>query len=194
MPDDFSFQLYPDDLDRIMDIVADAMERVPLAGSAGVERMINGPIPYAPDGLPLIGPMPGVKNAFEACVFTFGIAQSGGAGKVLAEWITEGETEWDMWATDPRRYTDYTDQDYCNLKGLEVYGNEYSMHFPHHEWPAARNKKLSPVHEKHVEMGGQMGAYNGWERVNWFAQPGDDTVRGRDPYLGPLRPLGGPHP
>ena len=175
MPDDFSFQLYPDDLDRIMDIVADAMERVPLSGSAGVERIINGPIPYAPDGLPLIGPMPGVKNAFEACVFTFGIAQSGGAGKVLAEWITEGETEWDMWATDPRRYTDYTDQDYCNQKGLEVYCNEYAMHFPHHEWPAARNKKLSPVHEKHLEMGGQMGAYNGWERANWFAKPGDDT-------------------
>ena len=86
MPDDFSFQLYPDDLDRIEDIVADAMERVPLAGSAGIERIINGPIPYAPDGLPLIGPMPGVKNAFEACVFTFGIAQAGGcregAGRV----------------------------------------------------------------------------------------------------------------
>ena len=175
MPDDFSFQLYPDDLDRIMDIVADAMERVPLAGSAGVERMINGPIPYAPDGLPLIGPMPGVRNAFEACVFTFGIAQSGGAGKVLAEWITEGQTEWDMWATDPRRYTDYTDQEFCNLKGLEVYGNEYAMHFPHHEWPAARNRKLSPVHDRLVELGGQMGAYNGWERANWFAQPGDDT-------------------
>ncbi len=175
MPDDFSFQLYPDDLDRIMDIVADAMERVPLSGAAGVERIINGPIPYAPDGLPLIGPMPGVKNAFEACVFTFGIAQSGGAGKVLAEWITEGETEWDMWAVDPRRYTDYTDQDYCNKKGMEVYGNEYAMHFPHHEWPAARDKKLSPLHSRLVEAGGVMGAYNGWERANWFAKAGDDT-------------------
>ncbi|MEM7267670.1 MAG: FAD-dependent oxidoreductase [Pseudomonadota bacterium] len=175
MPDDFSFQLYPDDLDRIMDIVADAMERVPLAGSAGVERIINGPIPYAPDGLPLIGPMPGVKNAFEACVFTFGIAQAGGAGKVMAEWITEGETEWDMWAVDPRRYTDYTDQDYCNQKGLEVYCNEYAMHFPHHEWPAGRDKKLSPAHDRVKALGGVMGAYNGWERANWFAQPGDDV-------------------
>ena len=175
MPDDFSFQLYPDDLDRIMDIVADAMQRVPLSGSAGVERIINGPIPYAPDGLPLIGPMPGVKNAFEACVFTFGIAQAGGAGKVLAEWITEGETEWDMWAVDPRRYTDYTDQDYCDKKGIEVYGNEYAMHFPHHEWPAARDKKCSPVHEKVRALGGQMGAYNGWERANWYAKDGDDT-------------------
>ena len=175
MPEDFSFQLWNDDLDRIEDIVTDAMERVPLMGTSGVSRVINGPIPYAPDGLPLVGPMPGVKNAFEACVFTFGIAQGGGAGKVLAEWIVDGFTEWDMWSVDPRRYTDYTDQDYCNQKGMEVYGNEYAMHFPHHEWPAARDKKLSPVHEKVKALGGVMGAYNGWERANWFAQPGDDT-------------------
>ncbi len=175
MPEDFSFQLWNDDLDRIEDIVTDAMERVPLMATSGVGRVINGPIPYAPDGLPLIGPMPGVKNAFEAHTFTFGIAQGGGAGKVLAEWIVDGHTEWDMWAVDPRRYTDYTDQDYCNQKGMEVYGNEYAMHFPHHEWPAARDKKLSPVHAKVKELGGVMGAYNGWERANWFAQPGDDT-------------------
>ncbi len=175
MPEDFSFQLWNDDLDRIEDIVTDAMERVPLMATSGVGRVINGPIPYAPDGLPLIGPMPGVRNAFEAHSFTFGIAQGGGAGKVLAEWIVDGHTEWDMWAVDPRRYTDYTDQDYCNQKGMEVYGNEYAMHFPHHEWPAARDKKVSPVHAKVKELGGVMGVYNGWERANWFAQPGDDT-------------------
>lgn len=175
MPDDFSFQLWSDDLDRIEDIVTDAMERVPLMASSGVSSVINGPIPYAPDGLPLLGPMPGVDNAFEACVFTFGIAQGGGAGKVLAEWIADGQTEWDMWAVDPRRYTDYTDQDYCNRKGMEVYGNEYAMHFPHHEWPAARGKKVSQVHARIKELGGQMGAYNGWERANWFAKDGDDT-------------------
>ena len=175
LPDDFSFQLYPDDLDRIEDIVADAMERVPLAGESGISRIINGPIPYAPDGNPLIGPMPGVPNAFEACVFTFGIAQGGGAGKVLAEWITEGQTEWDMWSCDPRRYTDYTDHDYCVAKGMEVYGHEYAMHFPWHEWPAGRDKKLSPVSDKVKSLGGVMGAYNGWERANWFAHPGDDT-------------------
>ena len=175
MPDDFSFQLWQDDLDRIEDIVTDAMERVPLMQASGVSSVINGPIPYAPDGQPLLGPMPGVRNAFEACVFTFGIAQGGGAGKVLAEWIIDGHTEWDMWAVDPRRYTDYTDQDYCNQKGMEVYGNEYAMHFPQHEWPAARNKKLSPVHDRIIAQGGVMGAYNGWERANWFARPGDDT-------------------
>ncbi|WP_428514571.1 GcvT family protein [Roseovarius sp.] len=175
MPEDFSFQLWSDDLERIEDIVADSMERVPVAATAGISRIINGPIPYAPDGLPLLGPMPGVKNAFEACVFTFGIAQGGGAGKVLAEWIVDGATEWDMWAVDPRRYTDYTDHDYCVAKGMEVYGNEYAMHFPWHEWPAGRDKKLSPNHGKVLELGGVMGAYNGWERANWFAQPDDDT-------------------
>ena len=175
MPEDFSFQLYPDDLGRIEWYIEDAMARVPLLGSQGVGRVINGPIPYAPDGLPLVGPMPGVPNAYEACVFTFGITQGGGAGKVAAEWIMEGETEWDMWATDPRRYTDYTDQDYCHQKALEVYGHEYGMHFPHMEWPAGRDKKLSPIDAKVRELGGVMGAYNGWERANWFAKPGDDT-------------------
>lgn len=175
MPEDFSFQLYPDDLERLEWYIEDAMARVPMLGTAGVNKVINGPIPYAPDGNPLIGPMPGVPNAFEACVFTFGIAQSGGAGKVLAEWITEGETEWDMWSCDPRRFTDYTDRDYCIAKGMEIYGNEYAMHFPHHSWPAGRDKKLSPVHNEVVALGGQMGAYNGWERANWFAQEGDDT-------------------
>ncbi len=175
MPEDFSFQLWNDDLDRIEDIVADAMERVPLLGSSGISRVINGPIPYAPDGNPLIGPMPGVPNAFEACVFTFGIAQGGGAGKTLAEWIVDGYTEWDMWAVDPRRFTDYTDHDYCVAKGMEVYGHEYAMHFPWHEWPAGRPKKVSPVHDKVAALGAQFGAYNGWERANWFAQAGDDT-------------------
>ncbi len=175
MPEDFSFQLYPDDLERLEWYIEDAMARVPLLGQAGINKVINGPIPYAPDGLPLIGPMPGVPNAFEACVFTFGIAQAGGAGKVLAEWIVEGATEWDMWACDPRRYTAYADEDYCIAKGKEVYGHEYAMHFPWHEWPAGRDKRLSPLHERLKAAGAQFGPYNGWERANWFAQPGDDT-------------------
>lgn len=175
MPEDFSFQLYPDDLERLEWYIEDAMARVPLLATGGVSKVINGPIPYTPDGNPLIGPMPGVKNAFEACVFTFGIAQSGGAGKILAEWITEGQTEWDCWALDPRRFTDYTDQDHCNETGMQVYGHEYAMHFPWHAWPAGRDRKLSPVDAKVRGLGGQMGSYGGWERANWFAQDSDDT-------------------
>ncbi len=175
MPEDFSFQLYPDDLDRLEWYIEDALARVPVLSQAGVSKVINGPIPYAPDGLPLIGPMPGVPNAFEACVFTFGIAQAGGAGKVLAEWVTEGQTEWDMWSCDPRRFTGYTDRAYCIATGSEVYGHEYAMHFPRARWPAGANKRLSALHSRLQAEGAQFGAYNGWERPNWYAAPGDDT-------------------
>ena len=175
LPDDFSFQLYPDDLERLEWYIEDAMKRVPILGKAGISKVINGPIPYTPDGNPLIGPSPGLTNVYEACVFTFGIAQGGGAGKVLSEWVSEGYTEWDMWSCDPRRFTDYTDKDYCAAKAAEVYGHEYAMHFPFHSWPAGRDKKQSPNHQTIINNGGQMGAYNGWERANWFAKYGDDT-------------------
>ncbi|MGR3626147.1 MAG: GcvT family protein [Limimaricola sp.] len=175
LPEDFSFQLFPDDLDRLEPYIEDAMHRVPLLAEAGINKVINGPIPYAPDGLPLIGPMPGVPDAFEACAFTFGIAQAGGAGKVLSEWVIHGRTEWDCWSLDPRRFTDYTDPDYCVDKAREVYGHEFAMHFPHHEWPAGRDRKLSPLHERIKAAGGQMGVHGGWERANWFAKPGDDV-------------------
>jgi dimethylglycine dehydrogenase len=176
MPDDFSFQLFPDDLDRLEHYMADAVSRVPILGTAGLSKVINGPIPYAPDGNPLIGPMPGVPNAFEACVFTFGIAQAGGAGKVLAEWVTEGQTEWDMWSCDPRRFTPFaSDHAYAVAKGKEVYGHEYAIYFPRHAWPAGRDQKLSPIHDQIKALGAQFGAANGWERANWYAHPGDDT-------------------
>ncbi|MBL0371657.1 FAD-dependent oxidoreductase [Rhizobium sp. KVB221] len=175
MPEDFSFQLFPDDLERLEWYLNDAIERVPILGTAGLSKMINGPIPYAPDGNPLIGPMPGVPNAFEACVFTFGICQAGGAGKVLAEWVMNGETEWDMWSCDPRRYTSYTDPQYCIDKGMEIYGHEYAMHFPKHYWPAGRDRKHSPIHDRIVALGAQFKPYNGWERAMWYAKPGDDT-------------------
>jgi dimethylglycine dehydrogenase len=174
-PEDFSFQLFPDDLERLEWHIADAMARVPLLEKANLTKVINGPIPYTPDGNPLIGPMPGVPNAFEACVFTFGICQAGGAGKVLAEWITEGATEWDMWSCDPRRFTGFEDADYCVKKGMEVYGNEYAIHFPHHTWPEGRDKKLSAVHGKTKALGAVYGPFNGWERALWYARPGDDT-------------------
>ncbi|MFN3294018.1 MAG: FAD-dependent oxidoreductase [Gemmobacter sp.] len=175
MPADFSFQLFPDDLGRIEWHIHDAMARVPLLAQANLQKVINGPIPYTPDGNPLIGPMPGVPNAFEACVFTFGICQAGGAGKVLAEWVTEGATEWDMWSCDPRRFTGWEDHDYCVAKGMEVYGHEYAIHFPHHVWPEGRMKRLSAVHDRTAALGAQFGPYNGYERALWYARPGDDT-------------------
>ena len=173
MPEDFSFQLYNDDLERLEWYIDDACRRVPILGTAGITRVVNGPIPYAPDGLPLIGPMPGVPNAFEACVFTFGIVQAGGAGKLMAEWITEGEPETDSWAVDPRRFTDHVDQAYSLAKAIETYSHEYAMHFPQIQWPAGRPAKTSPLYEKLMEEGAEFGAYGGWERADWFPQETD---------------------
>ncbi|NAZ36556.1 FAD-dependent oxidoreductase [Rubellimicrobium sp. CFH 75288] len=174
MPDDFSFQLFPDEIDRIAPIVEDAMARVPILQGAGLQKVINGPIPYAPDGNPLLGPMPGVPDAYEACAFTFGICQGGGAGKVLAEWITEGRTEWDMWSCDPRRFGDWATQDHVLAKARETYGHEYAIHFPRHAWPAGRPCRVSAVHDRTAALGAQFGAFGGWERALWYARPGDD--------------------
>ena len=80
-----------------------------------------------------------------------------------------------MWSCDPRRFTGFEDPDYCVAKGMEVYGHEYAIHFPHHVWPVGRGKKLSAVHDRTAAMGAQFGPYNGWERALWYARPGDDV-------------------
>lgn len=182
-PEDFAFQLYPDDLERLEWYINAACERVPILGKGGVQKVINGPIPYAPDGLPLVGPAPGLTNFYEACVFTFGICQAGGAGKVIAEYIVEGETELDLWMLDPRRFTDYATKTYATVKAVEVYQNEYAMHLPHRPWPAGRPAKASPLYDRLKERGAQFGDFGGWERPLWFAREGDkaepDLTHGR---------------
>ena len=195
MPDDFSFQLFPDDLERLEHYLDDAVRRVPILASAGLSKVINGPIPYAPDGNPLIGPMPGVPNAFEACVFTFGIAQAGGAGKVLAEWVTEGQTEWDMWSCDPRRFTAFAAApDYCVAKGMEIYGHEYAIQFPRHAWPAGRDRKLSPIHDRIAALGGSV------QRLQWLGarhlvcRAGRRRFGSIDPDVPPRRSMAQAHP
>ena len=176
MPQDFSFQLFPDDLARLEWHLEDAVRRVPILGTAGLSKVINGPIPYTPDGNPLIGPMPGVPDAFEACVFTFGIAQGGGAGRVLAEWVMQGRPDWDMWSCDPRRFTGYTAPAYCLAKGIETYADEYAIQYPRRSWTAARELRVSPLHGRMSSLGAQFTPYNGWERATWYARAGDDTT------------------
>jgi dimethylglycine dehydrogenase len=181
MPEDFSFQLYQDDLERLEWYIEDACARVPILGTGGITRVVNGPIPYTPDGLPLLGQMPGVPNAFEACVFTFGIVQAGGAGKMLSQIIVEGESETDGWAVDPRRFTDHVDDAYAAAKAIETYSHEYAMHFPQIQWPAGRQAKLSPLYDKLAAAGAEFGAYGGWERADWFPQ-NDADRRPADSY------------
>ncbi len=170
IPDRFAFQLFPDDLCRIERQMELAFGRVPLLAAAGIKKVINGPIPYTPDGNPLIGPAPGLRNFFEACVFSFGIVQAGGAGKTLADWVVEGEPEWDLWSLDPRRFTAHATRDYTRLKAIEVYQREYAISFPFEERSAGRPIKCSVLHDRLTSKGALFGARNGWERPIWFAK------------------------
>ncbi len=175
IPESFAHQLYPDDLDRLEWYIESACARVPILGSVGVQKVINGPIPYTPDGLPLIGPAHGLANFFQCCAFSFGISQGGGAGKTVAEYIVQGEPEWDMWPLDPRRYTDYATKSYVTARAIELYQNEYAIVYPVQEWPAGRPAKTTPLYEKLKTKGAMFGARGGWERATWFPKRPEDA-------------------
>jgi len=170
LPDDFANGLYNDDLDRLEDYIESACERLPLLGTAGVQRVINGPIPYAPDGLPYIGPAYGLDGFFHACAFTFGICQAGGAGRAVAEWILDGAPADDLWSLDPRRYGSSADAAYTVARAIDTYAHEYAIAHPEEELRVARGKRVTPVHEALVERGALAGARDGWERAVVFAR------------------------
>lgn len=173
MPDDFANQLWNDDFERLEKYIEDAMARVPALARAGIKRGVNGPIPYSPDGNPYIGPEPGLRNFFHCNTFSFGITQGGGAGKALAEWVVHGQTEWDLWSLDRRRYGDYATTDYTVAKAIEVYQNEYASSFPYEERAAGRPLRTSPLYDTLKAKGARFGARGGWERAVYLDLKGD---------------------
>ncbi len=176
IPGEFANQLFDDDVGRLESYIEAACARVPILGSVGVKTVINGPIPYAPDGNPLIGPAPGLPGFFHCCAFTFGIVQAGGAGKVIAEWVANGQPEWDMWPLDSRRYLEYANHRFTLAKAVETYQYEYGIGFPAEERPAGRPAKASPVNQRIKDKGAKFGARGGWERAVYFPAPGDPTT------------------
>jgi dimethylglycine dehydrogenase len=173
LPSEFAQELFEDDLGRIEPYIEAACARVPLLGTVGIKRVINGPIPYAPDGNPLIGPASAVRNFFHCCAFTFGIAQAGGAGRVIAEWVVHGEPDWDVWPLDCRRYMPFADKTYALAKALETYQSEYAVAYPQDERPAGRPAKSSPLYERLRAEGAVFGARAGWERALYYARADD---------------------
>ncbi len=133
-------------------------------------RVINGPIPYTPDGNPLLGPAFGLPDFHLACAFSFGIVQAGGAGKAVAEWIVEGAPEWDLWGLDGRRYTGYATQAYVRAKARELYQHEYAIAYPLEERPAGRPARTTPLYTTLAAKGAVFGARGGWERALWFGE------------------------
>ena len=164
----FTKTLCPSDLDRCLDNMGRIFERLPCLTETGIHTVINGPITYTIDGAPLVGPIPGVPNAFACLGLRAGIGEGGGHGKVLAEIIVHGECEWDAWFLDPRRFTRYANTEHTAHKAIEDYQREFHYPMPHEQRPASRLARTTPLYATLDRMNCQWGTVNGWERVLFF--------------------------
>ncbi|MEX0808611.1 MAG: FAD-dependent oxidoreductase [Dongiaceae bacterium] len=173
--EDFGQELLAPDLERLEPHINAAINRVPVFGTAGIKDCINGPIPYTPDGSPLIGPAWGLRNFWLNEGHSFGITAAGGSGWQLAEWIVEGEPGIDMWDVDSRRFGDYANKNYTKIKNEETYEHVFIVHYPLEERPAARPAKTAPCYDRLKSLGAVFGQRFGWERANWFAPKGTEA-------------------
>ena len=171
-------ELFAGDLDRISFWLERAIERMPVFGEVGIRRVINGAIPHTPDGGPLLGPAPGLKNFWLCCGTSFGIAQGGGAGKYLAQWMVEGDSEINMTEFDPRRYGPYADETYSRAKVFLDYRMTFTTRLPGEEEPDGRPQKVSPLHDRLKAQGAVHTETFGWERPKWFSLDGREEVSG----------------
>lgn len=165
-------ELFEGDLDRITPWLEKALDRMPIFANAGIKRIINGAIPHTPDGNPLVGPIPGVANAWACCGSSIGIAQGAGCGKFLAQWMIEGDAEINMGSVDPRRFGAYADQDYTRAKSFDDYQNMFETPLPGREVQAGRPRRVTPLYGALQAKGAVMTEVHGWERPKYFAPPG----------------------
>ncbi len=175
IPRDFGMELLPADLERIEPLLADALARIPVLAQAGIKTVVHGPVSYTPDGQPLIGPAPGLRNAWIAAGSGFGIGEGAGAGALLAEWIIERSPPLDMLAFDPRRFGCFADKRYRVARAVDVFATQFATHYPLEERAAGRPCKMTPIHDRLAARGAVFGSVYGWERPNWFARRGEST-------------------
>ncbi|WP_294623371.1 FAD-dependent oxidoreductase [uncultured Roseovarius sp.] len=164
----FSNDLCPDDLDRVMDVLEGAFARMPVLAEVGIKRVVNGPITYTIDGAPLVGPIPGKRNAFCIIGLRAGLGEGGGHGWLLAQQIVHGEACYDTWCLDPRRFTGHANVELTSLKAIEDYQNEFRFHFPHEHRAAGRPAKTTPLTPVLAAEGAEFTVVNGWERVDYI--------------------------
>jgi dimethylglycine dehydrogenase len=169
---DSEYELFAEDLDRLAPHIETAIARVPAFGEVGVKKVYNGAIAYTPDGSPIVGPAPGVRNFWLNEGHSFGVTAAGGAGWQLAEWIVDGEPTIDMLGVDPRRFGPYADTWYLVAKNEEAYARVFTVHYPDEERSAARPLRQTPCYARMKDLGAVFGSVYGWERPNWFAPAG----------------------
>jgi len=181
IPEPFDFRLLESNFDHFEQIVELALPRVPKLQEAGIKQLLNGPESFTPDGNFILGEAPEMRNVFIGAGFNaFGIASGGGAGMALAEWVAKGEPPYDLWPVDIRRFgRPHTDTDWVRTRTLEAYGKHYTMAWPSEEHESGRPCRRSPLYDTLKAAGAVFGEKLGWERPNWFADPGEEA---RDIY------------
>jgi len=174
-PMNFGHELLEPKLDNIQDRLAIGFERMPALERAGIKNIVNGPFTFGPDGSPLIGPVPGLKNYWVAVGVMAGFCQGGGVGKCIAEWIIDGEPSIDVWAMDVARFGNYASPQYGTIKSSENYERRFIMTFPNETLPKGRKQKTTALYDRFVSKGAVMGDSFGLESVLWFANNPKDA-------------------
>ena len=174
-PQTFGHDLLEPDLDRIADRLALAFERIPSLQNAGIKDTINGPFVFSPDGNPMIGPVPGMKNYWTAVGVMAGFCQAGGVGKTLAEWMIEGEPSIDVWAMDIARFGDFATPEWGVIKSSENYERRFVMTFPNETLPKGRRQKTTSIYDRLTQKGAVWQDSFGLENVLWFASSPEDA-------------------
>ncbi len=182
IPKDFKYQLLPPDWERFTPLMENSIKRVPAVETAEIIQLLNGPEGFTPDGEFLLGPTT-VKGFWVACAFcAHGLAGAGGIGKTMAEWITYGSPEWDVWRLDVRRFgSNYASQDYIVKRTIETYSKYYDIHYPQGERISGRNLRLSPTYYRLRDLRASFGEKSGWERPNWFSSYEEKANHGHEP-------------
>ena len=174
-PQDFGHELLEPQLDHIAERLELGFERIPALAEAGIKDMINGPFTFGPDGNPMIGPVPGMRNYWAAVGVMAGFCQAGGVGKCLAEWMIDGEPEIDVWAMDIARFGDYASPDYGTIKSTENYERRFVMTFPNETLPKGRCQRTTSLYDRLTAVGAVWGDGFGLENALWFADGPEDA-------------------
>ncbi|MDX1422814.1 MAG: FAD-dependent oxidoreductase [Kiloniellales bacterium] len=178
IPEDFAFELLPDNWEQFEILIENALIRVPALKTAEIKQFLNGPESFTPDNNFILGEAPEVRNFFVAAGFnSMGIASAGGAGAALAEWIVEKQPTMDLWPVDIRRFhRSNASESWLHDRVKETLGLHYAMSWPNREFEMARGVRRSPLYATLKERGACFGSKMGWERALWFANPGDEPV------------------
>ncbi len=174
-PLNFGHELLEPKLENIQDRLAIGFERMPALEKAGIKNIVNGPFTFGPDGSPLIGPVPGLKNYWVAVGVMAGFCQGGGVGKCIAEWIIDGEPSIDVWAMDVARFGNYASPQYGTIKSSENYERRFIMTFPNETLPKGRRQKTTALYDRLISKGAVMGDNFGLENALWFAHNEEDA-------------------